>query len=234
MAVAPGPSAGMVLPPIGDIHRLAEDLLAGEGTRLAHVRTAGAVASRITALVAAEDAALVVAAANLHDIGYSARIAHCGFHPLDGGRFLVAEGFPRRLAGLVAHHSLAYLHADPAEAEALAEEFPREDSLASDVLAYADMHSAPDGRRIAVEHRLADIAQRHADARQVHRAQQLRIAMTRVGAELLRAPAQPPAAAGGRERWIDWRSASDRTAVRDAPGGGFRTESGPYGRWAAG
>jgi hypothetical protein len=54
-------------------------------------------------------------------------------------------------------------------------------------LAYADMHSAPDGQLIAVELRLADIARRHDDRLEVTRAGQLRAAMARVGAALLAA-----------------------------------------------
>lgn len=186
---------------------MAEDLLLGDGARLAHVRTAGWIAARLSILLPAEDAGLLVAAANLHDIGYSPRIAHSGFHPLDGGRFLVAEGFPRRLAALVAHHSLAHLHADPDEAVALAAEFPREQGLISDALAYADMHSAPDGGLITAEERLADIAMRHDDTRQVGRASQLRVSIARVGAALLDVdPDRVRTAASRRARWVDLHS----------------------------
>lgn len=198
-----GSSREAPAPSLEDARRLAHDLLIGEGTRLAHVRTAGRIASRLGLLLPEGDAELLIAAATLHDIGYSPRIAHTGFHPLDGGRFLVAEGFPPRLAGLVAHHSLAHLHADPDEAAALAAEFPREEGLISDALAYADMHSAPDGGLITAERRLADIATRHASRRQAHRAAQLRISIARVGAALLDLGAQPaPAGSTPGGRWV--------------------------------
>ena len=104
----PGPlSGGERLPSREQVQALARDLLAGEGTRLQHVRTAGLVATRLSVLFDAEDGQLLITAATLHDIGYSARIAHTGFHPLDGAAFLRAQGYPERLAGLVAHHSLA-------------------------------------------------------------------------------------------------------------------------------
>ena len=173
------------MPTPEQVKALARDLLATEGTRLQHVRTAGLVATRLSVLFEPEEAQLLIAAATLHDIGYSARIAHTGFHPLDGGAFLRAQGYPERLARLVAHHSLAIMTAPTQGIGDLAEQFPREDGLLADALAYADMHSAPDGRLIPAERRLADIARRHPDRGDADRAQQLRAAMGRVGAALL-------------------------------------------------
>lgn len=66
----------------------------------------------------------------------------------------------------------------------LGQRFPREHSLLADALVYADMHSAPDGRPIQAEHRLADIARRKPDPVEELRARRLRAAMTRVGAAL--------------------------------------------------
>jgi hypothetical protein len=176
-----------VLPPLPEVEALSRDLLASEGTRLAHVRTAGFVASRLAVLFDPEEAELLVAAATLHDIGYSQRIAHTGFHPLDGGVFLRAQGYPDRLARLVANHSLAVLTADEHGIHDLVEQFPREEGLLADALAYADMHSALDGQIIAVQRRLADIARRHDDLVEGTRAGQLRAAMARVGVALLAA-----------------------------------------------
>jgi hypothetical protein len=215
-------------PSIADALELASELLGPEGTRLQHVRTAGFVASGLAVLFDPEDAELLVMAATLHDIGYSPRIAHTGFHPLDGGAFLRAEGYPERLASLVANHSLAVLSADGHRADELAEQFPREEGLLTDALAYADMHSSPAGRIIPVEQRLADIAARHADRGEATRAQKLRAAMVRVGAALLtvQGPAQVQSAGAmgsqreliGRSQWIDlreWRGAGpDPTGPR--------------------
>jgi putative nucleotidyltransferase with HDIG domain len=47
---------------------------------------------------------LLVAAALLHDVGYSPDLAVTGFHPLDGARHVRALGH-EHLACLVAHHS---------------------------------------------------------------------------------------------------------------------------------
>jgi HD superfamily phosphodiesterase len=76
------------LPPFTEVEALSRELLASEGTRLAHVRTAGFVASRLAVLFDTEEAELLVAAATLHDIGYSQRIAHTSLHHLNGGVFL--------------------------------------------------------------------------------------------------------------------------------------------------
>ena len=48
-----------------------------------------------------------MAAATLHDVGYSPRIAQTGFHPLDGALHLRSIGLSERLCSLVAHHSEA-------------------------------------------------------------------------------------------------------------------------------
>ncbi|MEI8082326.1 MAG: HD domain-containing protein, partial [Actinomycetes bacterium] len=131
------------------------------GTRLAHVMAAGELARKLSVLFDQPEADLLVAAATLHDIGYSPRIAETGFHPLDGARYLRAERFPDRLACLVAHHSLAIMSSNRVAVASLIRQFPREESLLADALVFADMHSAPDGRIIPVEQRLDDICERH-------------------------------------------------------------------------
>lgn len=184
------------------VDAVSADLLGGMGTRLAHVRTAGRLAGRLSVLFGPDDAALLVAAAGLHDIGYAPQIAQTGFHPLDGALFLRGEGFPERLAALVAHHSLAHLTAPMHGVHDLHDQFPSEHSLLADALVWADMHSAPDGREIRAEERLADIAARHTHPHVALRANGLRLAMIRVGAALV--------AVGQRPRTIDL---SDRHAA---------------------
>ncbi|MGB8019613.1 MAG: HD domain-containing protein [Candidatus Nanopelagicales bacterium] len=164
---------------------VSRELLGDVGTKLAHVQTAARVAGHLSVLFDPTEAELLVAAATLHDIGYSPRIARTGFHPLDGAVFLRAEGFNDRLAALVAHHSWAVLTAGLHGIDDLAEQFPPEHSLLADALVYADMHSAPDGRMIPAGQRLADIALRHPQEGSAERALMLRAAMARVGAALL-------------------------------------------------
>jgi len=178
------PLAPAPVPTRAEAEAIARDLLGAEGTRLAHVRTAGSMATRLSVLFDAEEAALLVAAATLHDVGYAPRIALTGFHPLDGGLFLRSLGLPERLCALVANHSEAAMAAAAHGVLDLEAQFPKEHSLLADALVYADMHSAPDGQMIRAEHRLADIAHRRPDPMESVRAQRLRASMARVGAAL--------------------------------------------------
>lgn len=158
---------------------IATDLLRDVGTRLDHVLRAGSVAAGLAGLFDDAEAELLVAAATLHDIGYAPRIAATGYHSLDGGLYLRRMGLSERLAGLVAHHSLAYLNA-PDHGINLTDWFPREHGLLADSLIFADMHAAPDGRHIHHEDRFADIAGRHAYPRTALRLELLRAAVQRV------------------------------------------------------
>jgi hypothetical protein len=184
----PGPevssSGGLACPTPEEARALAREMLADEGTRWPHVRTAGFVATRVTTLFDDNEAALLVAAATLHDIGYSRQIVQTGFHPLDGAVFLQAAGFPARLAGLVAHHSQAVISAPLRGVHDLAQQFPKEQSLLVDALVFADMHSAPDGRIVGSEWRLADMARRRPGSYQDVRAELLRASIRRIEAEL--------------------------------------------------
>ncbi|MFI7431873.1 HD domain-containing protein [Micromonospora sp. NPDC049836] len=129
--------------------------------RWTHVRAVAAKAQRLGMLVG-DDKDLLIAAAWLHDVGYAPDLVDTGFHALDGGRWLVRQGFHRRLAGLVAHHSCAsYEAAERGLAENLSTEFPREESPTSDALWYADMTTGPDGQDFTVTARLAEIRERY-------------------------------------------------------------------------
>lgn len=76
--------------------------------RWAHVQ---AVAARAQRASVPGDADVLLAAAWLHDVGYSPTLTATGFHPLDGARHLRLEGFDDRLCGLVAYHSGAVIEA---------------------------------------------------------------------------------------------------------------------------
>jgi hypothetical protein len=212
--VRPATASGVPTRPEAEL--IARDLLGDEGTRLAHVHTAGSMAHRLGALFGADEAALLVAAATLHDVGYSPRIAQTGFHPLDGALYLRSIGLSERLCSLVAHHSEADMLAAQHGVLDLERRFPRERSLLADALVYADMHSAPDGQMIRAEHRLADIARRRPDPVEAVRARRLRAAMARVGAalqvheELLRDATRPLVPGPRDPRDDDWWRAEDR------------------------
>jgi hypothetical protein len=208
------------VPTRAEAEAIARELLWDQGTRLAHVRTAGDMAARLGVLFDPEDAALLVAAATLHDVGYCPRIARTGFHPLDGALHLRSLGLSERLCSLVAHHSEAGLLAVAQGIADLDDQFPPERSALSDALVYADMHSAPDGQTIRAEHRLADIARRRPNAVEAVRAARLRAAMARVGAALHayeRPPAGGIALAGPRDPSHDtWRVDDPLVGALDA------------------
>lgn len=116
---------------------------------------------------------MVGAAAWLHDIGYAEPLVVSGFHPLDGARHLRDTGFgDRRLWTLVAHHTRALVEAEERGlAEELAAEFPTAeiDPFALAVLTYCDMTTGPDGQRVDVDERIAEILKRYPADHVVHR-----------------------------------------------------------------
>ena len=73
--------------------------------RLAHSEGVARRAQFLTLTVDPRDAALLVAAAWLHDIGYAPGLRETGFHPLDGARYLRSIGWSQAICHLVAHHS---------------------------------------------------------------------------------------------------------------------------------
>ncbi len=148
-----------------------------------------AAARYVGDVVLPEDAELLVAAAWLHDIGYSPPSPTPG-SILDGARHLRALGAPPRLCSLVAHHSAAVVEAKVRHMRAmLLAEFPPEKSVVADALTFADMTTSPTGQPVTVEERLAEILERYPPTDPVHRAisessEQLRAAVARVEARL--------------------------------------------------
>jgi putative nucleotidyltransferase with HDIG domain len=139
---------------------LAEALLGDMGNRWRHTAGVAEQAARVADHLGL-DPDVLVAAAWLHDIGYAAPIAHTGFHPVDGAVHLTVEGWPERIAGLVAHHSGARFVAEiKGFAERLAA-FPEERSLMADALTYADQTTGPAGDRVDPEARYAEMLLRH-------------------------------------------------------------------------
>lgn len=131
--------------------------------RWEHVQAAAEQAARIAKAFEPHGETLI-AAAVLHDIGYSPELAESGFHPLDGARYLRGVGVPERLCGLVAHHSAAMIEA---EIRGLAEqlsEFEDEKTPIRDALWYCDMTSGPDGQRLSFANRVAEIQERYGPA----------------------------------------------------------------------
>src|SRR5712691_2779297 len=114
--------------------------------RWAHTRGVAAQAVTLAPIVG-NDADLLMAAAWLHDIGYSPSLVVTGFHPLDGARYLRDScGAMSALNDLVAHHTYAILEAE--ERGLLVElttEFAEGSGDLAPALTYCDMTTGPDG-----------------------------------------------------------------------------------------
>jgi hypothetical protein len=166
--------------------------------RWAHTQGVAA-AARTLAPALGRDSDLLTAAAWLHDIGYAPDVAETGFHPLDGARHLRdAEGANGMLCRLVAHHSCAINEAaERGLAREMAREFrPARRDLA-EALTYCDMTTSPDGQRLPIERRLAEIRARygpdHLVSRTIGRSEpQLTRAVTRVTGRLAASSCQAP------------------------------------------
>jgi hypothetical protein len=139
--------------------------------RWAHVQGVAGTA-RTLAGVLGRNADLLVAAAILHDIGYAPILTATGFHPLDGARYLRdVEHADAMLCRLVAHHSCAIIEAEERGlASELAREFKSTPRDLADALIYCDMTTGPDGQRMPISQRLAEIRIRYGPADLVTRA----------------------------------------------------------------
>lgn len=141
---------------------LAGLLLADLPRKWAHTQEVARHARWAAAGVEPGERGLLVAAAYLHDIGYAESIAHTGFHPLDGARYLNGLGL-FELACLVGHHSGAAIEAEYRGLNAELAEFPRPTGAVADAVTYADVTSGPTGHAVEPGDRFAEIVQRHGE-----------------------------------------------------------------------
>ncbi|GAA5156367.1 hypothetical protein GCM10023321_32000 [Pseudonocardia eucalypti] len=157
-----------------DLHEaraVAERFVGPLGRRWLHVQAVARRAEELASAVPVEQRPVLVAAAWLHAIGYSPRLCHTGFHPLDGARYLRAEGWPPVVVSLVAHHSGARFEAaERGLAHTLLAEFPYEESPLHDALTAADLTTGPGGEQMTYEERISDILARYAPQHPVRRA----------------------------------------------------------------
>ena len=130
--------------------------------RWAHTQGVAAAARHLASILG-EQADLIEASAWLHDIGYSPAIAATGFHPIDGARHLRdAHHADDLICRLVAHHSFALNEAAlRGFGRELAGEFPEPPADLADAITYCDMTTGPDGQRLTVDQRLAEILRRY-------------------------------------------------------------------------
>ncbi len=129
--------------------------------RWLHTQGVGGRAAELAGTVRKPDRAVLIAAAWLHDIGYSPDIRDTGFHPLDGALYLRDQKWDERIAALVAHHSGARFVPAGRGFGPLMAEFEFEDNEVSDALTYADQTVGPHGKRMTVHKRIAEAISRH-------------------------------------------------------------------------
>lgn len=155
--------------PVEDAARLAEQLVGPLGRRWTHVQAVATRARELVAAVEPEQAEVLVAAAWLHDIGYSPEIGFTKFHPLDGARHLKDLGWPAEIVNLVAHHSGARFEAAQRGMSDELNEFPFSDNPVLDALVTADLTTGPGGERLSYDERIAEILTRYPKNDPVHR-----------------------------------------------------------------
>jgi hypothetical protein len=151
--------------------QLASRYLASVGSRLPHSATVALRARRAaeSMRLPAECIARLESAGWLHDIGYAPEIIRTGFHPLDGARWLRASGLQREVCSLVAWHTGSIFEAQLRSLEAdLRTEHDAPPTEYLDVLTWADLTSAPDGRTCSVRERIDEILARYGDSSLVH------------------------------------------------------------------
>lgn len=159
--------------------------------RWLHVQGVAATAKRFAPLL--DDWDILVMAGYLHDIGYSPKLPRAGFHPLDGARYLQANGWPDAVVNLVAHHSNSHIQARiRGFADVLHTEFPHDPDLPHHYLHYCDLSVDIEGRPVSLDRRLAGMFDRHGHNEDMTRhltevAPRLRELVAEIDAELSRA-----------------------------------------------
>lgn len=171
---------------------LAQELLAMVlPDRYEHVAGVASRARMLAQSLATRSSGTLVAAAWLHDVGYSPALQSTGFHPLDGARYLARRGFDADVVALVAFHSGARIEAElRGLSGTLDDEFGWPDPDLLDLLTFCDMTTGPRGQRMTVDERLEEILGRYVPTDVVHRsvassADQLRATVRNVEARLM-------------------------------------------------
>lgn len=142
---------------------LAERHLANDlPRRWTHVREVIRLGSEICQRYG-DDADLLVAACAVHDLGWSPQLDEHGIPALTGAVYLRTLSAPRRLTNLVGNHGCAAVEADFKGLGGLAGEFPDERSAVRDALWWCDISVGPDGQRMTLDERIAEVPKRYPD-----------------------------------------------------------------------
>ncbi len=150
---------------IADARALARKLLRKPlPERWFHTQGVASRAAEVAVTVPAIDRPMLIAAAWLHDIGYTPALHETGFHPLDGALYLRTKEWDDRLVALVAHHSGARFVPVERGFQLMMAEFDFEDGPVSDALTRS--YDGFEGWRVRVQPfaGLGRFAARSADA----------------------------------------------------------------------
>jgi hypothetical protein len=145
-----------------------ESLLSPLGRRWTHVQHVAALGAHISPAFG-RYGWMLEAACLLHDIGYAPELSVTGFPPLDGARFVRAQGH-EDLARLVAHHTGARHEAVLRGVPNFEEEFPFGDSELDRALTYCDLTTGPGGQRVEFRDRVEEIVTRYGSGHVVSQA----------------------------------------------------------------
>jgi hypothetical protein len=107
------------------------------------------------------DGELLIAAAAAHDIGHAPDLATTGFAALDGVEYLRTVNAPQPLLNLVAHYFASGIEGELRGYTSQYAELPDEPSPARDALWYADLRVGPDGHRVEIDDRFAELWKRY-------------------------------------------------------------------------
>ncbi|QWF84154.1 HD domain-containing protein [Amycolatopsis sp. CA-230715] len=138
-------------------HRLLSEALP---RRWAHTQGVARRAAEIGTAFPPTDRETLVAAAWLHDLGYTPALVRTGFHPVDGAEFLAACGVPNRVCALVAHHTGAAAVAELVGLSGELAKFPDERGAVRDALWFCDMTTSPDGAPVTFADRMTELRAR--------------------------------------------------------------------------
>jgi HD superfamily phosphodiesterase len=139
---------------------VSQRLLAPLGARWVHPQAVSDTARWLATVDDRLDRDTLIAAAYLHDIGYTSDLLDTGHHGIDGARYLARQGQPR-LAALVANHSGAWHEADLRGLAAELNESPSEVSPTADALTYCDLVTGAAGESLTLAERFSDVQRRY-------------------------------------------------------------------------
>jgi hypothetical protein len=145
-----------VVATISSAHTLAAQLLAPLPDQWAHVQAVARHAQEIAPVVGL-DYDIFLCTAWLLDIGYSPDLERTGWHRLDGALYLRDNGWPVRIAALVAHHCKAALLAPAWGLTGQLAQFAPEEGVVADALIHVDLTAARNGARTSLRDRLDDL-----------------------------------------------------------------------------